>query len=212
MTTCVTRALAISAVITMLLPIATTQPATAGSGYRKVGAPYTINGVTYVPREDASYRAFGIASWYGPGFHGRLTANGEIYDMHALTAAHPTLPLPSYVRVTNLLNGRSLLLRVNDRGPYVANRVIDVSRRAAELLGFVSAGTTAVQVLFDSPAPIGADDGRRQAFLAAQPWYWADRMQSRVPEAVHGRDDPADEPLTPTISRSAWKTPAVRPE
>ncbi len=112
----------------------------------KVGRPYTIAGVWYYPAENYTYSEVGIASWYGPNFHGKKTANGEIFDMNALTAAHPTLPLPSIVRVTNLKNGRVLRLRINDRGPFKNNRIIDVSRRAAELLGFKNEGITRVRV------------------------------------------------------------------
>jgi peptidoglycan lytic transglycosylase len=112
----------------------------------KVGPAYQINGVWYYPKVDYDYDENGTASWYGPGFDQKVTANGEIYDMNQLTAAHKTLPLPSIVQVTNLQNGRSLQLRVNDRGPYVGDRVIDVSRRAAQLLGFEGAGTAAVNV------------------------------------------------------------------
>ena len=112
----------------------------------KVGKPYQIKGVWYYPREDADYDATGIASWYGSDFHGKLTANGEIYDMNTLTAAHKTLPMPSSVRVTNLENGRSIVLRVNDRGPFVHGRIIDVSRRASQLLGFHKQGTAKVRV------------------------------------------------------------------
>lgn len=116
------------------------------TGYYKIGNPYQVAGVWYYPKEDYSYKEIGVASWYGPDFHNGITANGEMYDMHALTAAHRTLPLPSFVRVTNLQNGRSLVLRVNDRGPFVNNRVIDVSMRAAQMLGFKEQGTTQVQV------------------------------------------------------------------
>jgi rare lipoprotein A len=117
----------------------------------KVGSPYAINGITYHPREDLSYRRVGIASYYGGerrgiDFHGRPTANGEIYDMYGLTAAHPTLPMPSVVNVTNLENGRSLKLRVNDRGPFADGRLIDVSRLAARHLGFEEKGTARVRV------------------------------------------------------------------
>ena len=115
-------------------------------GHYKVGKPYQIANVWYYPREDYSYDETGIASWYGPGFHGRLTANGEIYDQTDMTAAHRTLPMPSLVQVTNLENGRSVRLRVNDRGPYAHGRIIDLSKRAAELLGFVNQGTAKVRV------------------------------------------------------------------
>jgi len=115
----------------------------------KVGKPYQVDGVWYYPGVDDHYVATGIASWYGEDFHGKLTANGELYDMNELTAAHKTLPLPSIVRVTNLENGRSLLVRVNDRGPYVHGRIIDVSRRSAQLLGFEGQGTAKVRVEID---------------------------------------------------------------
>ena len=115
-------------------------------GEFKVGDPYEINGAWYYPAFAPGYDEVGIASWYGEKFHGRPTANGAIYDMNALTAAHKTLPMPSTVRVTNLENGRSMLLTVNDRGPFVEGRIIDVSRRAAQLLGFQHKGTVKVRV------------------------------------------------------------------
>lgn len=115
-------------------------------GKYKIGRPYQIKGTWYYPAENFKYVETGIASWYGPKFHGRKTANGETYDMNALTAAHRTLPLPSVVRVINLKNGRSLNLRVNDRGPFARGRIIDVSRRASQLLGFQRAGTARVRV------------------------------------------------------------------
>lgn len=123
------------------------RPSGQGGAY-KVGSPYKVNGVRYVPREDPSYDRTGIASWYGKKFHGRRTANGERYDMYALSAAHPTLPMPSLVRVTNLKNGRSIVARVNDRGPFARGRIIDMSYRSAQLLGFVKQGTARVRVTF----------------------------------------------------------------
>ena len=123
-----------------------TNPGPAKPGPYKIGKPYQVNGVWYYPKADYSYNETGIASWYGPGFHGKLTANGEVYDQNGLTAAHKTLPMPSMVRVTNLENGRSIEIRVNDRGPYAAGRVIDVTRRAAQLLGFIDNGTARVRV------------------------------------------------------------------
>jgi rare lipoprotein A len=131
-----------------------------GAGPYKVGKPYQIAGVWYYPAVDYAYAETGIASWYGPGFHGQATANGEAYDMNALTAAHRTLPMPSMVRVTNLENGRQLALRVNDRGPFVNNRIIDVSRRGAQLLGFERQGTARVRV------EIMADESRQLAMLS----------------------------------------------
>ncbi|WP_421781468.1 septal ring lytic transglycosylase RlpA family protein [Kiloniella litopenaei] len=115
-------------------------------GRYKVGSPYQVKKIWYYPAVDYGYSETGIASWYGPGFDGKQTANGEIYDQYALTAAHRTLPMPSLVRVTNLGNGRSIKLRINDRGPFSNNRIIDVSRRAAQLLGFELQGTAKVKV------------------------------------------------------------------
>lgn len=116
------------------------------SGYYKVGQPYKVDGKTYYPSEVKSYKATGLASWYGEDFHNRKTANGETYNMYDMTAAHKTLPLPSVVRVTNLENGRSVVVRVNDRGPFKKNRVIDLSRRAAEELDIIGSGLAKVKV------------------------------------------------------------------
>ncbi|HEX4079820.1 MAG TPA: septal ring lytic transglycosylase RlpA family protein [Rhizomicrobium sp.] len=118
------------------------------SGGYKVGQPYEEGGVWYTPHEQPDYDETGIASWYGGEFHGRRTANGEIFDADGLTAAHPTLPMPVNVRVTNLENGRSLVLRVNDRGPFARGRIIDVSAHAAQLLGFYGKGTAKVRVTY----------------------------------------------------------------
>ncbi|WP_371346314.1 septal ring lytic transglycosylase RlpA family protein [Ancylobacter sp. IITR112] len=136
------------------------QPVPKGGGSYRVGKPYVVAGKTYVPAEPTSkYKAEGLASWYGDDFHGRLTANGEVFDMNSIAAAHPTLPMPSYVRVTNLDNKRSMVVRVNDRGPYHDNRVIDVSHRAADLLGFKNNGTARVRVEYVGRAPLeGSDD------------------------------------------------------
>lgn len=115
-------------------------------GHFKVGKPYTIKGRRYYPKETYNYSETGVASWYGPNFHGKQTANGEVFDKYELTAAHRTLQLPSIVRVTNLSNGRAVILRVNDRGPFAHDRVIDVSERASTLLGFKNAGTARVKI------------------------------------------------------------------
>jgi len=117
-------------------------------GTYKLGSAYQINGVWYYPEFDPAYDAIGIASWYGRDFHDRPTANGETFDMEQISAAHPTLPMPSLVEVTNLENGRSLRLRVNDRGPFHGNRVIDLSRAAARELGFEGKGLAKVRVRF----------------------------------------------------------------
>ena len=123
-----------------------TNPGPAKPAPYKIGKPYQVNGVWYYPKADYRYSESGIASWYGPGFHGKRTANGEVYDENGLTAAHKTLPMPSMVRVTNLENGRSIQVRVNDRGPFEAGRVIDMTRRGAQLLGFIQQGTARVRV------------------------------------------------------------------
>ena len=131
-------------------PRATTQAPQTNTvgpgGYRKVGTPYQIAGIWYHPKEDPAYDEVGMASWYGPNFHGRTTANGETYDQYAMTAAHPTLPMPSLVEVTNLANGRTIVLRINDRGPFAKGRIIDVSKAAAKELGFKKQGVTRVRV------------------------------------------------------------------
>ncbi|WP_455478384.1 septal ring lytic transglycosylase RlpA family protein [Bartonella sp. B10] len=130
-----------------------------GKGRAVVGKPYQIKGKWYYPKNDPTYKSIGQASWYGSDFHGRLTANGEVYDMDLLTAAHPTMPLPSYARVTNLENGASLIVRVNDRGPFMKNRIIDLSKQAAAVLGYANAGITNVKVEYISEAPVGYYDG-----------------------------------------------------
>ena len=141
-------------------------PVPKGGGTYRVGKPYTVGGRVYVPEEDVNYREEGLASWYGDDFHGRLTANGEVFDMASLSAAHPTLPMPCYARVTNLSNGKSLIVRVNDRGPYHGNRVMDVSSRAAELLEFKSNGVARVRVEYVGRAPLeGSDDRQLMATL-----------------------------------------------
>lgn len=135
-----------------------------GGGRDQLGKPYKVRGKWYHPKEVPDYRNVGQASWYGDAFHGRLTANGEIYDMTHLTAAHPTMPLPSYARVTNVETGSSVIVRVNDRGPFHDGRVIDLSRRAAEMLDYTRAGVAKVEVAYLGRAPLhGQDD----AFLMA---------------------------------------------
>src|SRR5580658_2493728 len=146
--------------------VADGQPVPRGGGQYLVGHPYTIAGHTYYPSENPSYSAVGMASWYGAAFHGRRTANGEVYDMASFSAAHPTLPLPSYARVTNLGNGYSIIVRVNDRGPYHNGRVIDVSSRVAEVLDFKGAGSARVKVEYVGAAPMeGSDDSQLLASL-----------------------------------------------
>jgi rare lipoprotein A len=146
------------------------QPVPKGGGVYHIGDPYQVAGLTYTPREDPGYDRIGRASWYGELFHGRRTANGEIYDMERLSAAHPTLPLPVYAQVTNLANGRTIIVRVNDRGPYARDRIIDLSRRSAELLGFRSNGTADVRVRYLGRAPLSGDDSYERRYMARQSW------------------------------------------
>jgi rare lipoprotein A len=141
--------------------VALGEPVPKGGGTYRVGKPYTVGGRVYVPEEDVNYREEGLASWYGDDFHGRLTANGEVFDMDSLTAAHPTLPMPCYARVTNLSNGKSVIVRVNDRGPYHGNRLIDVSNKAAELLEFKGNGVARVRVEYVARAPLEGSDDRQ---------------------------------------------------
>jgi rare lipoprotein A len=139
-----------------------------GNGGYKIGKPYKIAGRWYTPAEDPNYDRQGRGSWYGTDFHGRKTANGEVFDMNALTAAHPTLPLPSYVYVTNLANNRTILVRVNDRGPYSNDRIIDMSRASSRALGFENQGITQVRVKFAGRAPLDGNDYHERQFLAQQ--------------------------------------------
>lgn len=142
-------------------------------GDYKVGNPYQIAGVWYYPKADYSYDQTGVGSWYGPGFHGKRTANGETYDENAMTAAHPTLPMPSIVRVSNLENGRSIVVRINDRGPFKNGRLIDMSKRGAALLGFQQQGTAKVRV------QVLEDESRQHAALAQ-----GNAAQASAPDAV----------------------------
>jgi rare lipoprotein A len=140
--------------------VADGQPVPKGGGREIVGKPYQVAGQTYAPRHNPNYSRVGTASWYGSAFHGRLTANGEIFDRDSVAAAHPTMPLPSYARVTNLRTQRSMIVRVNDRGPYHGNRLIDVSERAAEALGFRHHGTAQVRVDYVGRASTNGSDDR----------------------------------------------------
>jgi rare lipoprotein A len=175
-------------------------PVPKGGGEYKLGSAYLAGGKWYVPVNDQSYDETGIASWYGDFFHGRKTANGEIYDMNALTAAHPTLPMPTYATVTNLANNRTIVVRINDRGPYHDGRIIDVSHKAAELLGFFGHGSAAVRVRYLSPAPLNGDDTLERSMLAKQPW---------VPHVV--RDKQAQAAPSPKVSFLAAATVTVDP-
>lgn len=183
-----------------------TQSASGAAPGYKVGKPYKIKGIWYYPEVDYGYSEVGVASWYGPGFDGKATANGETYDMNDLTAAHKTLPMPCVVRVTNLENGRSIKLRVNDRGPFVGDRIIDVSRRGAQLLGFYTAGTAQVRVdiiedesrVLAGDIPVPAQPGADQPVEQA--------VASRESEPEIGQVSPAVEQQATTASPADTST------
>lgn len=166
------------------------KPIQRGGGRDQTGRPYKVKGRWYYPKEDKSYKAVGQASWYGEAFHGRLTANGEVYDMTHLTAAHPTMPLPSYARVTNMDTGSSVIVRVNDRGPYEYGRVIDLSQKAADMLDYRHHGTAKVKVEYVGRAPL---DGNDDAYL----------MASYVP----AKGDPMGQPATGVMMAMNGPTP-----
>lgn len=183
---------------------------TAAGGVWKVGKPYKIAGEWYYPRENTKYDNIGTASWYGPKFQGRRTANGEIFDMNLLTAAHPTLPMPVMVQVTNLENGRSMKLRVNDRGPFKKNREIDLSRRAAEILGFKDKGTARVRVKYLHRAPLYNQRGQlisgneSDSFVFDKPYTpTRDRYVSAAPiaevetKSLDGQNLPSKQSILP---------------
>jgi len=182
-------------------------PVPKGGGTYRVGKPYTIAGREYVPQEDINYTATGMASWYGEDFHGRTTANGEIFDMNSISAAHTTLPLPSYVRVTNLANRKSIVVRVNDRGPYIGDRVIDLSVKSAQLLGFHGHGLAKVKVEYVGRAPLaGSDDRKLMATLREGVPGSAVQLASNKPFAPAYFDA---RPMTQLAARAP--TPPERP-
>lgn len=175
-----------------------------------VGKPYQIKGKWYYPQNDPTYKRVGEASWYGSDFHGRLTANGEIYDMNLLTAAHPTMPLPSYARVTNLKNGSSIIVRVNDRGPFIKDRIIDLSKQAAEILGYANAGVTNVKVEYISEAPIGYYDS---AYLMASYTSENDPSSSlALAELLKEKEDLMLEKSHTASQKQSAKDPLVKKE
>jgi rare lipoprotein A len=171
-------------------------PAQSGKGAYKVGSPYQIDGTWYYPAEDFDYDETGIASWYGEAFHGKYTANGEIFDLNAVTAAHRTLPMPTIVEVTNLDNGRRIQVRVNDRGPYARGRIIDLSRRSAQLLGFEGQGTAKVRVRILVPETIQA------ASLAGRNGTDQDKLAAT--------DAPKAAPLTSVAAEALTPLPGTR--
>ena len=204
-----------------------------GGGQYMVGRPYKIAGKTYYPSERRIAQV-GMASWYGSDFHGRKTANGEVFDRGSISAAHPTMPLPSYARVTNLRNARSIVVRVNDRGPYHGGRVMDVSQRVAEALEFKRFGTAKVRVEYLAKAPIrGSDDQMLLASLrtdgsaatidgvpTGEPTMIADRAPERprlaalrpqMVASVTDADEQAEAPAAPSRPLAAAPLPPARP-
>ena len=180
-----------------------------GGGQYLVGRPYTVAGRRYVPAENPSYSAVGMASWYGAAFHGRRTANGEVYDMASLSAAHPTMPLPSYARVTNLGNGYSVIVRVNDRGPYHAGRVMDVSSRVADILDMKAHGHGQGEGRL---CRARADRRIGQLAVAGDPSHRRiasqyDRLSDR---AGHGRAGPESQSIWSFFSGGGGRSPAAQ--
>ena len=179
------------------------------AGVYKVGNPYQIDNVWYYPREQPDYDETGIASWYGPTFYGKSTANGETYDGNSLTAAHRTLPMPVNVRVTNLDNGKSIIVRVNDRGPYARGRIIDLSRHAAELLDVVQTGTAKVRVTYLGRADMEGG--------GPPPAITPPEIASALPAVPAGRIDTSPlstvpgAPVAPPVKQSVMPTPVPLP-
>ncbi|WP_026606329.1 septal ring lytic transglycosylase RlpA family protein [Methylocapsa acidiphila] len=199
------------------------EPVPRGGGMYMVGKPYSVAGHTYYPSAK-QYAAVGYASWYGDAFHGRRTANGEVYDLDSISAAHPTMPLPSYARVTNLRNHYSMIVRVNDRGPFDSSRIMDVSRKTAEVLDFHGAGTTKVKVEYLGPAGLeGSDDNKLVATLrndgparfegvSGESTMVAERAPVRTASA-EPESEPAEAAETPAVApaRASAPLPVSRP-
>lgn len=166
--------------------------------WQKVGSPYQIDGTWYIPAHEPDYDEIGVASWYGADFHGRATASGEIFDMTVATGAHPTLPIPSLVEVTNLENGNSIIVRINDRGPFRDGRLIDLSARGAELLGFRDSGTARVRVRYVGQAP-------------REPLVTAETLAPRPGSQRGPATQPAPRPSRPPLLAETAPLPAPRP-
>ena len=182
-------------------------PAPNGYEHQVVGKPYEVSGRWYTPADQPNYNETGVASWYGPNFDGKRTANGEIYDMNALSAAHKTLPLPSLVEVTNLDNGKSLVVRVNDRGPFVDGRIIDLSKGAAEQLGVIRPGVARVRVRYLGPPPMnGAPVQIARADPASSPaprrdYAPAPQTEDAAPPREYARVPQPETPAEPPAER-----------
>lgn len=219
-TSCLRRMALVAAAAASLAACATVDHAPRPSGriasVGGTGKPYQVNGVWYVPREQPRYNEVGTASWYGDAFHQRATASGELFDMNAVSAAHTTLPLPCIVEVTNLDNGRRLQVRVNDRGPFVGDRIIDLSREAARQLGYERSGLARVRVRYVGPAPLlGPDAGVRVARAAprAAPVQLASNAPRRAPAQTQAADASYQDQvaLTSTPAAAATRPLTVAP-
>jgi rare lipoprotein A len=187
------------------------QPVPKGGGYYRVGEPYIVGGKTYVPEDNPNYSAEGLASWYGSDFHGRLTANGEIFDKESISAAHPTLPIPSYARVTNVANSRSIIVRVNDRGPFTGNRVIDLSYKTAELLGFHKNGLARVRVEYVGRASLEGSDDRKLLATLRHDGRPAPAPSAVLVASTGGPFIPVAAPVLPAHRPANVPTPPDRP-
>ncbi|WP_297583469.1 septal ring lytic transglycosylase RlpA family protein [Roseibium sp.] len=189
--------------------VAAGKPVPKGGGRYVVGKKYKIAGKWYYPKHEPNYKKTGLASWYGPTFHGRKTANGEIFDRNGLTAAHTTMPLPSYARVTNTANGRSMIVRVNDRGPFHGNRVIDLSERVASMLGTKSAGVGKVKVEYVGKAPLHGKD--EQYLMASYQGPGAVEPGATRPGTMLALAEPAAPKTTPQVVFGKVRVPGPRP-
>jgi len=189
--------------------VASGKPVPKGGGRSVVGKKYKIAGKWYYPKDDPNYKKTGLASWYGPTFHGRKTANGEIFDRNGLTAAHTTMPLPSYAKVTNLNNGRSMIVRVNDRGPFHGNRVIDLSERVATMLDTKSAGVGKVKVEYVGRAPLHGQD--EQYLMASYDGPGAVQPGATRPGTLLAQVEPQAPLATPQVTFGRVPAPATRP-
>lgn len=180
-----------------------------GKPLRGTEKPYQIKGIWYYPHEDKDYNVTGIGSWYGEQFHNRRTSNGEVFDMDLPSAAHKTLPLPSLVEVTNLDNGRKMIVRVNDRGPFVGDRIIDLSKAAAEELGYRRQGVARVRVKYVGPAPRRAIEAPRQYAQATTPAPAPPRTALRSFDDI--QEPPQRVQVLPPRLEPSWSAPPINP-
>ena len=199
-TACMTPEYAVRAPVARIAPEPHARAAPTPGGHYKTGDPYQVGGIWYVPHEQPDYDQTGIASWYGDAFQMKATANGEIFDLNQFSAAHTTLPLPSMVEVTNLANGRKLTVRVNDRGPFVGGRIIDLSHAAARELGYDRQGTARVRVRYVGPAPLGGPEAGVRYAKATPPAYAQARSVRPADEEIFAAATPM--PLAPVGSAS----------